>query len=186
MKTETKLFNYILSIAFIVFIVLILGSLIFIGRYVLSEENVVGDYVTSTKSLLDDVNEVDVPIDEVFSCTNVDQRNIERFKFNSFEDSITGFSVLNVNKDKGIISFVFDSQIEQFGDLYYIVLKDETRLEEGFDVVYVTEENGFDYGRVFSIENGGCKIFNAESKEVVNVAREDILGKVLFKDESEN
>jgi hypothetical protein len=175
-----------LSIAFIVFIVFILGSLIFVSRYVLSEENSLGGYVTSTQDLLDDVNEVEVPIDEVDTLTSLEQRNIDRFKFNSFEDSITDFSILNVDEDKGIISFVFDSKIEQFENIYYIVLKDEIRLEEGFDIIYITETSSVSYGRVFSIEDGKYKVFNSDSKEVTYVVRSDILGKILFKDESQN
>lgn len=184
MKTDDKLFNYMLSIGFIVFIVFILGSLIFVSRYILSDENALGGYVTSTQNLLEDVNSVEVPIDEIDSFANLEQRNIERFKFNSFEDSINDFSILNINEDKGIISFVFDSKVEQFEDIYYIVLKDETRLEEGFDIIYITKTNSLSYGRVFSIEDGKFKVFNSDTKEVEEIIRKNILGKILFKDES--
>lgn len=185
MKNNQKLFNYALSIGFIVLIVVFIFSLVVISRAVLSDTNPIRDYVENTRSLLDDVSDVEVQIDDV-EGVQIDDRDLLRLKFNNYQENILEVADLNINENKSILTVVLNSKIGVRNNVYYLIVKNSSELNKGYEVVYEDIGGNLEFGKVFSVSGNDLKILNVDSKEILTINVNDILGKVLLKDESKD
>ncbi len=180
MKNDHKLFNYTLSIGFILLIVVFIVVMIVMSRYVLSETNSISNYVFEAQTLLEDVNEVEVSTkDSNLVGVQIDDKDLLRLKFNNYQENILDVSSINIKDNKSIISIVLDSKIETIDNIYYLKIDNLSDISKGYELVYVNEES-LEFGKVFSVNMNKVRVLNVESKELVDLEFVDILGKVIL------
>ncbi len=187
-KTNENIFNYTLSIGFVFLIVVFLISLIGITKYSLSNENPVKEHVTSTKSLIDDINEVEKSVVKKEDESKTEEVKTEPgdFFITNFDDEIADLSYLNmIKQQKGLVTFVFNSSIGVYENIYYVSLSDKYSIDKKDIIIYHVDDL-VKVGKVFDvqfIEDEGFYKYKVidEVNHVDEIRKSNIFGLVLFK-----
>ena len=171
MVKKERMLNYFLTLFFIFLGILFLFLLVGISRFVLADSEVISTYVTSTKDLLEDVE--DISNNVLVEKTNDDIL----FDFNStlnYNDA----SYLNIKDNKSLITFSFNGSISKVNEFY--VLSNENYSTK--DLVYLTSYKSS--GVILDFEGDELvEIFLIDEKRMVSTQKEDILGLVLYEEE---
>lgn len=207
MKKNKKLFNYILSMFFILLILFVLLLMIYISRVVLDDNGTFKEHVTDTKKLLDNIEKVEKTVDNIEYVPNnqfLNYNEIEdlNFIFNANFKKINKVYYLNSKENKGIISFTLNSNVSRIDDFYYLNIENLTNIENSDVLIYNIDFKEYDldlnlysdkrnflnnvsYGVVFekhNFENNfELEVFDFQLKEVIFLNKKDILGEFLLK-----
>ena len=184
MKVKERLLNYAFSLGFVVIILLFLISIVLISRFVLEDASPIGEHVNTTRTLLDDIEEVERSVEISKELRSYDNFNIEQLKCNHYEQEVSDISYLNIHDNKSIISLVFDSPINVINNSYYIKVNDANRLDVG-DNIIIQKNGNIYYGQIFNINDEGFKVINFENKGKMDIQFENILGKIIVRHEND-
>ncbi len=179
MGQNEKLFNYMLSAAFILLIVIFLALMIQISRYVLRDDTILQEHVINTRDMLENIESIDKN-SEIKHTINQELSK----KTLNIEKHIKEISYLNVNKDKSILTLILNSKINNIDCTYYLEINNFHELNTNNIVLYTNKEN-INKGVIFVIENENTiKLYNLETSEIEVTSFENIIGKVIY-DEKE-
>jgi hypothetical protein len=174
MEKKDTLFNYVLSLGFILFLFLFLISLVMLSRFVLSDNNSnIQTVVSSTQDLLEEVETV---------TKNAEKNtNLESLSYVPFDVSLKKLGVidsvyLNINS-RGIsyVTLTINSTIEEYKG--YGIIKNEELLSKGTHIIYQEDNTGI----ILSNNDDSFKVFDDEKLEVVEITKEDIIGIIILK-----
>lgn len=172
MKKE-QYFNYLGSLVFVSLILLFLFSLVFISRFALDDTGVLQDYVQSTKTLLDDIDEVQKEVESFNSnISRVDLKNIEIF------DSSYGVidsSYLNIKNTGAFFTLKFDHPIIEFNNYYLLDVDDNFTYFKGQRIIY-----GGNEGIIVEINDNTLEIYDLDTARINPVTKEGVLGVVIY------
>jgi hypothetical protein len=177
MKKNTNLFNYTLSIGFILLVMIFLISLVGISRSVLSDSETIRDHVQTTQDLLEDITEVELTVEEneKINGFNLGKNNIINYKQN-----ILDISYININENKSIITLILDSELKEYNNVYYLKYKNLYEINKTDQIIYSLDNQIF-FGKVLEIELNILKVLNFETKEIDKITFDKVLGKIIVK-----
>lgn len=178
MKNDRKIFNYILSIGFILLIVLFLISLIGISRSVLSGSLIVKEHVHNTQNLLQDISEVEKSVEENTKTEDTAQITSENIKTSNFKNNILDASYTNINENKSVITFILNSEISQENNTYYLKYKNQTEIEKN-DIILYYDKDEFKTGKITTIAEQSLKVININTMHMEEITTTNILGKII-------
>lgn len=180
MKKKDKLFNYTLSVAFILLIVIFLTSIISISRYVLSDGNAIQEHVVTTKNLLEDIERVEKSVEtqentEIKTVTSVSRNK----KISNYDNNIIQTNYLNVNENKSILTFTLNKEIIELNGIYFTNYANKNEIEKSDIILYNVKEQG----SVLTKNDEKIKVFNFETSETEDIEFGNILGKIIYENE---
>ena len=171
MKKE-QVFNYIGSLVFISVILLFLFSLVFISRFALNDTGGLQEYVVSTKTLLEDIDEVQKEVRNETSPTRIDLKN-----FHVFDESygVEDISYLN-NKDKeSFFTLRFNSTIKETEKYYILEIDEDYEFIKGQRILFLENE-----GIVLENEENTIEVYNIETTRITTIKKEEIGGVIIY------
>lgn len=186
---NSPILNYLLSMGFIVFLIVILVLMLVISRFVLSDVNPIGEHVKQTSDLLKGVDEVqkvvEKQIDENQNATldKIINRKTQ-FDLNEISAEITDLNYYNVNENKSIITLFFDRKIHDINKtIYYVEIKNIEDLVKNEVLVY--EEDGkIKTGNFISyLEKDNIVVIDIGDQNLIKKSIGDILGIVFYKND---
>ena len=183
-KTNSPFLNYVLSIGFVAFLIVLLVTIVVISRFVLSDVNPLGQHVQNTKDLLDDVSEVqkaaELKIDnQTKSIRPIITHDSKVPEFNMIGAKILDLHHLNVNENKSILSLAFDREIFIEENIYYFKIKNLTELHNREILLYKQNSEILE-GEFIALNENGEVIIENQEKDSVKVDPMDLLGRVFY------
>lgn len=180
-KNNDKLFNYTLSVGFIVIILIFLVLIIQISRIVFNDDNSIQEHVSTTKNLLDNINEVEKSVEKNEELTHQLNQNMHYStnKISNYQENVKDVSYLNINEDKAIISIVVDSEIHKIENTYYLKTDNINDLAISDNIVFL-DENIY-LGKIFEIEDDSTiKLITLDNQSTKIIDFTNVLGKVVI------
>ena len=168
------LVNYLGSISFVLIILLFLVSIVLISRFALSEGGSFGDYVASTKDLLENIDEVEKEVVNIEkNVTRVPLSNIN--VFNGANYGVNGTSFLNLENGNSFFTLKFDYQIIDTQKYYLLNTTNGFQFKKGQKIIFENGEGIFlnDYGNA-------VEIYDLENSKITNIDRKKVLGVVIY------
>ena len=190
-KNKEDLFNYVLTIAFVLLILIFLVFIVQISRYVFSDVGQIKDHVVLTHDLLEDIGDVEVAVlskdsnlDLANDLDNVNNNiNLSLINFVSFQKDLTGAAYINMNENKAVLSLVFSSEVSQIDGIYYLKIKNLSSIDKGDKILYKINElkSVFGVARVFVVHDNSLEVFDIQTKELISIDADKLLGKVILR-----
>lgn len=180
MKSKDRLLSYTLSVGFVVLILIFLILLITISRFVFEGTNTITDHVTETKTILDNIQEVERSVDSTDSA-KIDTIKLDVLE-NNYEKDIQDVSYMNIKDKTSIISLAFNSTIGVTDTgIYYLKLENISGLEQGEKIVFKSDSQ-IRTGYVFTVKDDYSliNIVNFDQKERLDINYSDVIGKVVL------
>lgn len=174
MVKEDKYLNYLFTLGFILLIVIFIVSIILISRVVLSEDTQLGEHVKSTKTLLEDI----IQVDDIKNQTYLEKSDI--FKLDFSELNVTDIAFRNVNENKSILTVFLTSEIVKENEIYYIKIKDINSLQNNNLIAYKSDGNIY-IGKFRGIEDEEHVFIESELNLAGKIENSQILGLVIYK-----
>lgn len=177
-KNNEKLVNYFLTVGFVIILLIILVSLLMISRFVLSEDSNLQRHVLSTKTLLEDIEEVEknTRINETQESNN-EEILIKEEVFSNFD--ILDYDFRKIG-DKTVFVLHLNNTISQTND--YIILN-ITNINQSHINSKIIYENAKTAVITQIKEDNEIEIYDINQEELKLIKKENINGLILFKNE---
>lgn len=187
-KTNSPFLNYVLTIGFVAFLIVLLATIVVISRFVLSDVNPLGQHVQNTKDLLNDVNEVQKAAEQKIENQTkttpaaIVIQEVKTPEFNTIGAKVTGIHHMNVNENKSILTIFFDHDIYIQNGIYYFKIKDLSELHNRELVLY-RENTDLKTGQFMAVNQDGDIIIQDDKENSVKINEMDLLGKIFYIEE---
>lgn len=185
---NSPILNYLLSMGFIMFLIVIFVLMLLISRFVLSDVNPIGEHVKQTKDLLKDIDEVQKVAEMQINNQNVTAgqmfENSIHYHLNEISADITDMSYTNVHENKSIITLFFDRRIYVLDNYtYYVEIKNIEDLHKKGIIVF--ENDGINQtGEFISyLDKENIVVVNTGNDELLKISLGNVLGVVFYKNE---
>ena len=151
------LMSYLVTLGFVIFLLLFLSSLVFLSRFVFSEDSQIGSYVNSTQNLLREVEQVQ---EEVFRENLTQNNSYIKFPKNT---QVEDMSALEIKDGKSFVTFkITKSTFIENSTLYFKPThRDEIR--EGDEVLLNSGEKVYVF--YSGEQNSVFTFFDVENQE---------------------
>lgn len=179
-KPSEKIFNYMLTIGFVLLLVIFMVSLIGISRFVLADTSNFRQHVIDTSNLLQDIDEVErnTRLLENESQNLIDE-NLISFKLSQKSYNIVDYSFAELNENKSVLVLHIDSEIFENNNHIGIIPNSLENLSVHDVIMY----NGSKVGSIVKINENTFEIFDFDGENIVSIFKEEVEGLILFKDE---
>lgn len=178
MSLYEKFFNYLLSLGFISLLLIILSSLLLISSMVLSNDTSIGKHVIGTRTLLEDIHEVQevsLGISNSSEGVSVDFESlVEAKKLGVGVDEVVN---LNINENKSILTLVVPSEISNKDNIYYELLKNNSVLKKGDLIVYGDDKK---LASFILMDEEKILVNDFDESEIFSVSLDEKIGKVFL------
>ncbi len=176
--------NYLGSLAFISIILLFLFSLLFISRFTLDEGGDLHNYVSSTKTLLDDIDEVEKNVNSINGSVS-NRFSLYDVKLVGSDFGVLSESYINSNVGDSFFTLKFNYSILEFENYYIIDIDENFDFKNGQVVLFEELDNDLVYEAiVLSDETNYIEAYNVGESKIENVLKKTILGVVIYEKEN--
>lgn len=179
-KKDNRLFNYFLSVGFILTLVFVLLLFLLVSRFALSGVNPIGATLIQTKELLEDISEVEKAVNQNIQNNNETKlviKNNHVPDFNNIRSEITDISYRNIYENKTVLTIFIKDEIQNYNNYYYIKLENLSKLEKT-DIVIFENDEEIKTGTIIAIDENKFHIKTQE--EILNIEMTKILGKIFY------